>query len=255
MVDAVRTDLWMGHWRAMLDSRCPDWRASYDAPGFDLAVGDVFGGEPPLELGPGEADLLAEFTLREDEERAALCRTEGPFRRAAIEFEYIFRLSHGSSLDSDELRRLRAAALGNLVESALAPVARRLARMDHAREMREKRHARRHPRLPEPGLLRDRAGAGPEAAALAGEAAERTFRRASLEIAPRALGAVGRFLAHPGEGPACRAATAAGISPATMTRALRRLQEIAAAELEGCREAVEGPFLEALLERLRVGRA
>jgi hypothetical protein len=118
--------------------------------------------------------------------------------------------------------------------------------------MREVRRARRHPALRAPAPLAEERSPAPEAEALAREAADRVARRLREELPGAALGAVRRFLLDPADLRACEAARSSGISPATMTRALRRVREIAGQELEGCRDSILAPFTRALLERLGI---
>jgi hypothetical protein len=249
----VRTADWLRQWMAMLDARKPGWGRDYDREGFELAIQDLFGSESPRELSEAEFEILGDYAAREGEEAASLyadsLRGSEGFRREMIEFEYIFRSCHGPSSASEELRGMRARAMRNLIGALLAPLRKRFERMARAAGMRELRHARRHPGLPG-APLPDTGALPPEAVALAREAAERVALRAREELAPGAIAAVRAFLRGPAERTACEAAREAGISPATMTRALRKLGEIAARELEGCREPVLKPFTEALVERL-----
>ncbi len=250
----VRTADWLRQWMAMLDARRPGWGKDYDREGFELSIQDLFGAEPARELSEEEAEVLGEVAAREDEEAASLyaesLRGSEAFGREMIEFEYIFRACHGSSRESEELRGMRARAMRALIGALLAPLRARFTRMARALGMRELRRGRRLRALDGGTLPADAAAVPPEVRALAREAAERVARRAHEEIGPAAVAAVRRFLLEPAERTACEAARESGISPATMTRALRRLGEIAAQELEGCREPVLKPFTEALVERL-----
>jgi hypothetical protein len=245
---------WMRQWLAMLDRRQPGWRSEYDREAFELAVRDLFGGQKAQVVGEEGLDLLGDFTMNHDRETAALAAQgleESPaFRRAMIEFEYIFRTSHGSSRGSSDLREMRRRTMKKVVDAVLEPMLRRFGQMAHAKDMKRRRRSRRSPRLPEPGLLRDARGRAPEVEAQGREAAERVLRRAKKELAPGSVKALRRFFSDKQGRPAGEVAKRAGISPATMTRALQKLQAIAAEELEGCPDAVLRPFTEALLERI-----
>jgi hypothetical protein len=249
---------WMSQWLAMLDRRQPGWRSRYDREGFELAVEDLFGAEKP-PVGEAGLEVLGEFTLRHDQETAALAAgelQESPaFRRAMIEFEYIFRASHGSSRASAELREWRRRTMKSVVDAVLEPMLDRFVRMARAKEMRERRRSRRHPRIDRAEPYRDPRSLAPEALAVGREAAGRVLSRIERELAPRALRAVRRFFSDREGRPACSAARAAGISPATMTRALRKLQEVAAAEFEGCPDSARQPFTQALAEGLGGARS
>ena len=157
----------------------------------------------------------------------------------------------GSSLIDPVLRDRRCEAMKDLIQALQQPMARRVRQIGHAMEMRERRRRKRHPLWGEIDLVADRQSIMPEAEALGREAAERVTRRAGKELSPAAMGAIRRYLLDPSSGPACDAAIDAGISPATMTRALKRLRSISAEELKGCREAILKPFSAALLDRLR----
>lgn len=242
---------WMRQWMAMMEARRPDGLGGYDREGLELAVADLSAGEAPPEACPHEIGLLGEFASRLEVETPALFRraleSSARFRPAALEFEEAFRASQGSSLASPELRDRRRRAMDGLVEGVLDPLVDRINQIEHAMEMRERRRARRHPLLSDPGLSRDETGARPETEALGHELAERAARRAREELSPEALAAVRRFLADPGADTASGAAAREGISPATMTRALRHLRAIASEELEGCQESILKPFCAALL--------
>lgn len=253
----VTYEEWMRQWLAMLDRRRPGWRAGYDREAFELATADLFGGRKAPEVGPEGLDVLGEFAANHDEETAALTAQEleaSPvFRRAMIEFEYIFRASHGSSRASAELREMRRRTMKRVVDAVLEPILGRFVRIAHAKEMRERRWSKRHRRLPE-APSRDPRGTAPEIEALGREAAERTVRRAAKELAPASVRAVRRFFTDRKGRPASAVAREAGISPATMTRALRKLQAIAAEELKGCPEAVLKPFTQSLHRKLKERR-
>jgi len=242
---------WVRQWMVMLDRRQPGWREGYDREGLELAVQDLFGGEPAQELHPEELEVLGEFTARQDEETAELSAralAESPaFRRALLEFSEAFR---SERLGEPGIRERRARAMRDLIEALLEPLERRFVRIARALGMREVRRARRHPAIPAGAPLAEGRTPAPEAEALAREAAERVARRLREELPGAAVGAVRRFLLDPANLPACEAAERSGISPATMTRALRRVREIAAEELEGCRDSILGPFTRALLERI-----
>ncbi len=246
---------WMRQWLEMLDVRQPGWRSRYDREGFELAVEDLYGVEKP-PVGDEALDLLGEFTLRHDEETAAITagQFEGSaaFRRAMIEFEYIFRASHGTSLGSAELREMRHRTMKKVVDAVLEPMLDRFVRMAHAKEMRDRRRARRHPRIDRAEPYRDPRSVAPEVEVVGRESAGRVLRRAQEELAAGALRAVRLFFADREGRPACEAARRSGISPATMTRALRKLQELSAVEFEGCPEAARRPFTQALAEGLGV---
>lgn len=252
--DRVTPREWMSQWLAMLDRRRPGWRSRYDREGFELAVEDLFGAGKAPAVGAEGLDVLGEFTLRHDEETAALASgelEESPaFRRAMIEFEYIFRASHGTSRASAELREMRRRTMKSVVDAVLEPMLDRFVRMARAKEMRERRHARRHPRIDRAEPYRDPRSVAPEAEAVGREAAGRVLWRIQEELAPKALQAVRRFFADREGRPACTAARTSGISPATMTRALRKLQELAAGEFEGCPESARRTFTQALAEGL-----
>ena len=252
--DRITPREWMSQWLVMLDGRRPGWRSGYDREGFEQAIDDLFGAEKPPAVGEEAMDVLGEFTLRHDEETTALAAGElgenPAYRRAMIEFEYIFRASHGTSGASAELREMRRHTLKKVVDAVLEPMLDRFVRLAHAKEMRERRRGRRHPRLDRAELYRDPRTVAPEAEAAGREAAVRALDRIRTQLAPAALDAVGRFFSDREGRPACEAARAAGISPATMTRALRKLQEIAAEEFEGCADAARRPFTQGLAEGL-----
>ena len=246
---------WIRQWMALLDREQPGWRDRYDADAFELALEDLYGADGTTRVSSGELEILGEFTLRRQEETEALTRgvlgADGPFGRRVVEFEYIFRVSHGSSRESGDLRTLRREAMKNLVDAVFDPLVRRFGQIGHAMEMRERRYMKRHPVFAEPGPVPDVREAAPEAEAVAREAAERVTRRAKKELAPEAMGAIRRLLLDPEGGPACTLAAAAGISPATLSRAIKRFRAIASEELDGCRESVIKPFYRALLDRLK----
>jgi hypothetical protein len=236
----------------MLDLRRPGWRSGYDPEAFELAVQDLFGARTTPDVGEEGLDVLADFALNHDEETAALAAREleesPAFRRAMIEFEYIFRASHGSSRDSAELREMRRRTMKRVVDAVLEPMLGRFVRIAHAKDMRARRHARKNRRLPE--TVPDGRETPPDADVVGREAAERVVARARKELSPAALRAIRRFFSDRGARRACAAARGAGTSPATLTRALQKLQAIAAEELKGCEDAVLRPFTRALMERL-----
>jgi hypothetical protein len=239
--ESVSARRWVRDWLEMLDQRHPGWATSYDREAFELAAEDVFAAGAPT-LSEDELDALGGFIERGDEDLDL-----GPaWRRGMIEFEYIFRAMHGSSRSDPSLRVTRAETLRRVVESARDPVARRLERIARALEMREKR--RRTSKLPDG--LSDPRETTPECAAQAREAAWRTSLRAARDLSPAALAATRHFLGDATGRPACDVARDAGISPATMTRALRRVGEIAVEELEECPDGALRPFTASLVEFL-----
>jgi hypothetical protein len=82
------------------------------------------------------------------------------------------------------------------------------------------------------------------------EAAERVADRARRELSTPALSALRTLFLDPDGGPACDAAAKEGISAATLTRAMQRLREISAEELEGCPEEVHRSFATSLFHTL-----
>ncbi len=234
---------WIRGWLDMLDRRYPGWGRDYDRGDFELALEDVFGREAEVAFGPAELEILGEWTASE---RPSGLEEDPAFGRSMIEFEYIFRRSHGSSGADGPLREMRARTLRRMVEATAGPLARRLSGVGRAIGMREARRARR--RAGAPDGLPERRESPPEAAALGREAAWRSALRAERELSPEALEALRRFFTDPG--PACEAAAEAGISAATMTRALQRLRAIAAEELRGCRDEVLPAFTRSLFELL-----
>ena len=242
---------WIRGWIGMLDARRPGWRRDYDSEAFELAVTDLFGEAPRPAFGSTDLDILGEFSLGGPDQAADVCRRElganDDFRRALSEFEFQFRLCHGSSRASSLLREARAGALGRVIEVLLHPLQRRLDGVGHAMDMRDRRGARRLAPLSEPA-----AGPGlpPLLEAMGREAAERVSLRARKELTPPALAAVRSLFLDPDGGPACETATREGISPATLTRAMQRLRQISAEELEGCPEEVHRPFASSLFEFL-----
>lgn len=248
---------WMSQWLAMLDARRPGWRSRYDREAFELAVEDLFAGEKAPVVGEAGMDLLGDFALRHDEETEQLSHgrlQESPeYRRAMIEFEYIFRASHGSSRDSGELRDMRKRTLKKVVDAVLEPMLDRFVNMARAKEMRERRRSRKHPRLDRAEPHRDPRSAPPEAEAAGREAARRAIDRVRGQVSPAAFRAIRRFFADRKGRPACDAARASGISPATMTRALRELEVAAAAEFQGCPDSARRAFTQALSEGLGSG--
>jgi hypothetical protein len=234
---------WIRGWLDLLDRRHPGWGKDYERRDFELALEDVFGREAEVALGPGELEILGEWAA---EAPPSGLEDDPAFGRSMIEFEYIFRRAHGPSGADADLRRMRAATLRRLVETTAGPLGRRLDGLGRAIGMREVRRARRRAGAPE-GLA-DRREPPPEAAVVGREAAWRTALRAEREFTPEAREAVRRFFLDPG--PACEAAAEAGVSPATMSRALQRLRAIAAEELRGCGDEALGPFSRALFELL-----
>jgi hypothetical protein len=241
---------WTRQWLGMLDRLHPGWGKDYDLDAFALAAEDLFGRSAP-PVAPEELDALAEMALDPDAAAADPALGQSPaFRRALIEFEYIFRAGHGSSLDDASLRQLRAESFRRLVDAAREPAGRRIGRILHALDMRERRRARREPGIPEGAPLRDRREVRPEAAALGREAAWRTALRAARDLSAPVLEALRRFLSDAEGRPAREAAAESGISPATMSRALRRLGELAVEELEGCPDECLRPFTDSLVDFL-----
>jgi hypothetical protein len=242
---------WIRGWIGMLDARQPGWRREYDSEAFELAVTDLFGEAPRPAFGATDLDILGEFSLGGPDQAADVCRREldasQEFRRAMSDFEFQFRLCHGSSRASSLLREARAGALGRVIEVLLRPLTRRLDGVGRAMDMRDRRGARRFAPLAEPA-----AGPGvpPLLEAMGREAAERVSLRAKRELSAPALSAVRSLFLDPDGGPACEAAGREGISPATLTRAMQRLRKISAEELEGCPEEVHRPFASSLFEFL-----
>jgi len=235
----------------MLDARQPGWRREYDSEAFELAVTDLFGEAPRPAFGTTDLDILGEFSISGPDQAADVCRRElganDEFRRALSEFEFQFRLCHGSSRASTLLREARAGALGRVIEVLLQPVTRRLNGVGHAMDMRDRRGARRFAPISDTA-----AGPGvpPLLEAMGREAAKRVAGRARRELTAPALAAVRSLFLDPDGGPACEAATREGISPATLSRAMHRLRKISAEELEGCPEEVHRPFASSLFEYL-----
>lgn len=242
---------WIRGWIGMLDARQPGWRRDYDSEAFELAVTDLFGEAPRPSFGATDLDILGEFSLDASEQSAGVCRreleTSDSFRLAMSEFEYQFRLCHGSSRASAPLREARAGALGRVVDALMRPITRRLEGIGHAMDMRDRRGARRTAPLPE---QLPASALPPAIEALGREAAERVAGRARTELSAPALSAVRSLFLDPDGGPAREAAAREGISPATLTRAMQRLREISAEELEGCPEEVHRPFASSLFEFL-----
>lgn len=242
---------WIRGWIGMLDARQPGWRREYDSEAFELAMADLFGEAPRPAFGSTDLDILGEFSLGGPDQAADVCRRElganDEFRRAMSDFEYQFRLCHGSSRASSLLRESRAGALGRVIEVLLRPVTRRLNGVGHAMDMRDRRAARRFAPISDAA-----AGPGvpPLVEAMGREAAERVAGRARRELSAPSLAAVRALFLDPDGGPACEAASREGISPATLTRAMHRLRQISAEELEGCPEEVHRPFASSLFEFL-----
>lgn len=243
---------WIRGWIGMLDARQPGWRREYDSEAFELAVTDLFGEAPRPAFGTTDLDILGEFSLRGPDQAADVCRREldasEEFRRAMADFEFQFRMCHGSSRASSTLREARAGALGRVIDVLLRPLAKRLDGVGHAMDMRDRRGLRRFAPLVEPAAAGP--GVPPLLEAMGREAAERVAGRAKQELSAPALSAVRTLFLDPDGGPACEAAAREGISPATLTRAMQRLREISAEELEGCPEEVHRPFAASLFQAL-----
>jgi len=240
---------WIRGWIGMLDARQPGWRREYDSEAFELAVTDLFGETPRPAFGTTDLDILGEFSLSGPDQAADVWRRQlgnDEFRRAMSDFEYQFRICHGSSRASSLLREARAGALGRVIEVLLQPLTRRLDGVGHAMDMRDRRRRRFAP------LSEVAAGPGvpPLIEAMGREAAERVAARARRELTVPALAAVRSLFLDPDGGPACETANREGISPATLTRAMQRLRRISAEELEGCPEEVHRPFASSLFEFL-----
>ena len=231
---------WIRQWLGMLDRRHPGWGRAYDPAGFALAVEDVLG---PAEVGDAQLEALGH--LVQDAGVDPGLAADPAWRKAMIEFEYIFRVDHGSSGDDPSLRALRAETLRRLVGAARRPLEKRLRRIARALDMRERRRSKRQSLL---GPTADPRALAPEAVVQAREAAWRTSLRAARDLPPATLQAVRRYLR--GDGPASGVARACGTSPATLSRALRRLGEIALEELEGCADGLLRPFTTALVKVL-----
>lgn len=244
---------WIRGWIGMLDARQPGWRREYDPEAFELAVTDLFGEAPRPGFGATDLDILGEFAADGPDQAAALCRREltssDDFRRAMSDFEFQFRICHGSSRASSPLREARAGALGRVIDILLRPVVRRLDGVGHAMDMRDRRSARRFAALPE-APVNDARAVPPLLEAMGREAAERVADRARRELTAPALSAVRTLFLDPDGGPAKEAAAKEGISAATLTRAMQRLREISAEELEGCPEEVHRSFASSLFHRL-----
>jgi hypothetical protein len=256
MMDAPRVAPadWIRGWIGMLDARQPGWRREYDSEAFELAVTDLFGEAPQAAFGATDLDILGEFSLGGPDQAADVCRRElgssEKFRRAMSDFEFQFRLCHGSSRASSTLREARAGALGRVIDVLLRPLVRRLDGVGHAMDMRDRRGARRFAPLSGPAAATGSDGVPPLLEAMGREAAERVAGRARRELSAPALSAVRSLFLDPDGGPACEAAAREGISPATLTRAMQRLRELTVEELEGCPEEVHRPFAASLFEFL-----
>jgi hypothetical protein len=244
---------WIRGWIGMLDARQPGWRRDYDSEAFELAVTDLFGERPQPGFRSQDLDILGEVAAGGPDRTADLCRRElhssEDFRRAMADFEYQFRLCHGSSRASSLLREARACALGRVIDVLLRPLVRRLDGVGHAMDMRDRRAAKRFAALPALPANDDRA-VPPLLEAMGREAALRVADRARRELSAPALAAVRAVFTDPDGGPAREAAAKEGISPATMTRAMQRLREISAEELEGCPEEVHRSFAASLFTSL-----
>jgi len=216
-------------------------------------VTDLFGEALQPAFGATDLDILGEFSLGGPDQAADVGRRElgssEEFRRAMSDFEFQFRICHGSSRDSSSLREARAGAFGRVIDVLLRPLRRRLDGVGHAMDMRDRRGARRFATLTHPAAV---AGPGvpPLLEAMGREAAERVAGRARTELSAPALSALRSLFLDPDGGPACDAALREGISPATLTRAMQRLRELSAEELEGCPEEVHRPFASSLFEVL-----
>ncbi len=244
---------WIRGWIGMLDARQPGWRRDYDSEAFELAVTDLFGEGPRPGFGATDLDILGEFAVDGPDQAQALCRKEigasDEFRRAMSDFEFQFRICHGSSRASSLLREARAAAFGRVIDVLLRPLARRLDGVGHAMDMRDLRAGRHFAALPE-RPLDDPQALPPLLEAMGREAADRVADRARRELTAPALSAVRTLFLDPDGGPAKDAAAKEGISAATLTRAMQRLREISAEELEGCPEEVHRSFASSLFHRL-----
>src|SRR5579862_479939 len=244
---------WIRGWIGMLDARQPGWRRDYDPEAFELAVTDLFGEQSRAEFRAQDLDILGDFTVDGPDQAAALGRRElqssEEFRRAMSDFEYQFRLCHGSSRSSSLLREARAGALGRVIDVLLRPLVKLLDGVGHAMDMRDRRAAKRFAGLPE-FPTRDNRAIPPLLEAMGREAADRVADRAHRELSASALAAVRSLFLDPEGGPAREAAGREGISPATLTRALQRLREIATEELEGCPEEVHRAFAASLFQAL-----
>lgn len=243
---------WIRGWIGMLDARQPGWRRDYDPEAFELAVADLFGRQSRPEFRSQDLDILGEFTVDGPDQAAAIGRrelaTSDEFRKAMSEFEYRFRICHGSSRASSLLREARAVALGRVIDILLRPVVQRLDGVGHAMDMRDRRAARRFAALPDAPQDDDRA-LPPPLEAMGREAAARVADRARKELSAPALAAVRAVFTDP-DGPARDAAAKEGISPATMTRALQRVRELSVEELRGCPEEVHRAFAASLFQTL-----
>jgi hypothetical protein len=243
---------WIRGWIGMLDARQPGWRRDYDSEAFELAVTDLFGEQARPEFRSQDLDILGEFAIDGPDQAAALGRRElgasEDFRHAMTDFEYQFRLCHGSSRSSSLLREARAGALGRVIDVLLRPLLRRLDGVGHVMDMRDRRAAKRFAALPEFPTA-DGHAVPPLLEAMGREAADRVADRVRRELSAPALAAVRAVFTDP-DGPARDAAQKEGISPATMTRALQRLREISAEELEGCPEEVHRSFASSLFRTL-----
>ena len=243
---------WIRGWIGMLDARQPGWRRDYDSEAFELAVTDLFGEKSGPEFRSQDLDILGEFTAEGPDQAAALGRRElaasDDFRRAMSEFEFQFRLCHGSSRASSLLREARAGALGRVIDILLQPLLKRLDGVGHAMDMRDRRAAKRFAVLPEFPIRDDRV-VPPLLEAMGREAADRVADRARRELSEPALAAVRAVFTDP-DGPARDAAAKEGISASTMTRALQRVREISKEELEGCPEEAHRSFAASLFRSL-----
>src|SRR5215470_7496447 len=114
---------WIRGWIGMLDARQPGWRREYDPEAFELAVADLFGEAPQPGFRTTDLDILGEFAVDGPDQAAAIGRRElgasEEFRRAMSEFEYQFRLCHGSSRASSPLRQARARAFARVIDVLL----------------------------------------------------------------------------------------------------------------------------------------
>src|SRR6188474_1848806 len=146
---------------------------------------------PRPAFGSTDLDILGEFSLGGPDQAADVCRRElganDEFRRVMSDFEFQFRLCHGSSRASSLLRESRAGALGRVIEVLLRPVTKRLNGVGHAMDMRDRRGARRFAPI---SAAAAGPGVPPLVEAMGREAAERVAGRARRELSTPALAAV-----------------------------------------------------------------
>src|SRR5262249_5961700 len=152
-----------------------------------------------------DLDILGEFAVDGPDQAAELCRRElnasDEFRRAMSDFEYQFRLCHGSSPAPSLLPEARAPAPGRVIAVRLPPLSRRLHRVGHAMDMRDRRAAKRFAALPETPTNDERA-LPPLLEAMGREAAERVADRARRELPAPALAAMRSLFLDPDTGAA-----------------------------------------------------